>query len=103
MNEITATATTARGAVTVRVHPGGALSELTLAAPAFGLGPSGLAAAILDAVRQATALANQRTKHALDAVLAGLGDPDRVILGLDQDAALTERAEATTPQSWRSA
>lgn len=101
MSEITATASTRGGAVTVRVHPGGALSELTLAAPALDLGASALAGAILDAVRQATALANQRTKHALGAVLAGLGDPDREILGLDQDDTLTEGAEATTPQSWR--
>jgi hypothetical protein len=79
--------------VTVEVLPGGALSSITLSDRALAGGPRVLAATILDAVAEATALANQRTRHALGVALTGLG--------LDSDAALTERAEATTPRTWR--
>ena len=62
----------------------------------------GLSAAILAAVNDATAVANQRTKAALRDALDGLGEQELSTLGLTQENALTERAEATTPDSWRS-
>jgi DNA-binding protein YbaB len=99
MTEITGTAR--RPGVAVEVFPGGALSEITLSARALDLGARHLAGSILDAVREATAQANQRTKNALGAALAGLGDRELEVLGLRQDDALTERVEATTPQTWR--
>jgi hypothetical protein len=101
MTDITGTAHAHRGAVGVEVYPGGALAELTLSTPALALGPQALADSILGAVAEATALANQRTKHALRESLAGLGDRELAALGLDHGVALTERVEATTPQSWR--
>lgn len=100
MNEITGTARAHGGAITVEVHPGGALSAITLSDKATVLGARALAASILDAVAEATALANQRTKHALRAALPGLSERELAVLGLDCDAALTERVEATTPQTW---
>ena len=93
MNEITGVAVAHRGAIAVEVFPGGALSRLTLTDRALSLGPRLLAARVLDAVAEATAQANQRTKHALRDALAGLG--------LDSDSALIERVEATTPETWR--
>jgi hypothetical protein len=87
------TASANRGTVSVEVFPGGALAALTLTDRALALGPHALAADILDAVAEATALANQRTKHALGDGVTGLG--------LDTDPALVERVEATTPDTWR--
>lgn len=77
----------------VEVLAGGALTTLTLSERALAAGPRALAARILDTVAEATALANQRTRHALGVALTGLG--------LDNAAELTERAEATTPRTWR--
>ena len=93
MNEITGSAAVHRGAIAVEVFPGGALSRITLSDRALALGRRELSAGILDAVAEATALANQRTKHALRDALAGLG--------LDSDPVLIERVEATTPETWR--
>ncbi len=60
---------------------------------ALASGTRELAASVLGAVAEATALANQRTKHALGDALT--------VLGCDSDAELVELVEATTPQSWR--
>jgi hypothetical protein len=93
MTEITGDARAHRGAIAVEVFPGGALSSITLSDRALGLGARELAASILDTVAEATALANERTKHALRDALTGLG--------LDSEPALVERVEATTPETWR--
>ena len=85
------TASANRGPISVEVFPGGALAALTLTDRALALGPRALAAAILDAVDEATALANQRTKLALRGARTGL----------DTDPALLERVETTTPDTWR--
>lgn len=90
MSEITGTAR-ARG-ITVEVHPGGALSSLTLSPAALALGTRELAASIVDTVAAATAAANQRTTHALGVALS--------VLGLESDRTAVERAESTTPQTW---
>ncbi|HEV2782939.1 MAG TPA: YbaB/EbfC family nucleoid-associated protein [Actinophytocola sp.] len=90
-HEITGTAR--RGPVTVEVHPGGALSALTLSDRATALGARTLATTILDAVAEATARANQRTRHALADALT--------IIGLPTDPDLAERVETTTPPTWR--
>jgi hypothetical protein len=87
--------------IRVEVYPGGAMSSLSLDRRAMSLGSQGLSAAILGAVNEATAVANQRTKAALRAALDGLGEQELSTLGLTQDVATTERAEATTPDSWR--
>ncbi|MFL6141213.1 MAG: hypothetical protein ACJ72N_04975 [Labedaea sp.] len=79
--------------VRVEVLPGGALSSISLSDRAIGHCPRTLAMTIVDAIAEATALANQRTRHALGVALTGLG--------LDCDAAITERVEATTPVTWR--
>lgn len=99
MTDITGTAKS--GGIHVEVYPGGALSSLSLDRRAMTLGSGGLSAAILAAVDEATAVANQRTKAALREALDGLGEDDLTLLGLHQDGALTERAESTTPDSWR--
>jgi DNA-binding protein YbaB len=93
MNEITGSAAAQRGAIAVEVFPGGALSSITLTDRALSLGARLLAASILNTVAEATAQANQRTKHALRDALSGLG--------LDADPVLVERVEATTPETWR--
>ena len=99
MNEITGAA--ADRGIRVEVYPGGALSALSLDRQAMGLGSQELSAAILAAVDNATAVANQRTKAALREALDGLGEDELTLLGLTQDGATTERAESTTPDSWR--
>jgi DNA-binding protein YbaB len=99
MSEITGSASD-RG-IRVEVYPGGALSSLSLDRRAMSLGSQGLSAAILATVNDATAVANQRTKAALRDALNGLGEQELSTLGLTQENALTERAEATTPDSWR--
>jgi DNA-binding protein YbaB len=101
MSEITGRASAA--GVTVEVHPGGAMSSLSLDGRALAQGPDRLAAAIVAAVAEATAVANQRTKNALRGALGDLGEAELAVLGLHQEADLTERAEATTPQSWKAA
>lgn len=88
-------AVTRRG-VSVEVHPGGAMTALTLTPAALELGAAALAAAVVDAVSEATALANQRTKHALREALVGLDLPS-----LAHSTALTERVESTVPDTWR--
>jgi type VI protein secretion system component VasA len=97
--DITGSATD-RG-IRVEVYPGGALSSLSLDRRSMALGSRELSAAILATVEQATAVANQRTKAALRDALDGLGDNELTLLGLNQDRTLTERAESTTPDSWR--
>jgi hypothetical protein len=99
VSEITGSA--ADRGIRVEVYPGGALSSLSLDRRAMSLGSQGLSSAILAAVNDATAVANQRTKAALRDALDGLGEQDLSTLGLTQENALTERAEATTPDSWR--
>ncbi|HEU5473980.1 MAG TPA: YbaB/EbfC family DNA-binding protein [Actinophytocola sp.] len=91
MTDITGTARTP--AVVAEVYPGGALRSLTLSERASALGRRALAEAVVAAVAEATARANQRARHALgDAVTR---------LGLDTDAGLVERVETTTPHTWR--
>ncbi len=99
MSDITGAA--GSGGIRVEVHPGGALSSLSLDRRAMALGSRGLSAAILAAVGEATAIANQRTKAALREALDGLGEDELALLGLHQDAEETERAESTEPRSWR--
>jgi hypothetical protein len=101
MSDITGSATGAGGGIRVEVFPGGALSSLTLDRRAVGLGARALSAALLAAVDEATAVANQRTKAALRDALEGLGEQELTLLGLNQDGTLTERVESTTPDSWR--
>lgn len=96
MSEIKGAATQ-RG-VTVEVHPGGALSALTLTPAALDVGASVLASTVVAAVASATAQANQRTKHALREALTGL---DLSALGLSQSDVLTEQVESTVPNTWR--
>ncbi|WP_158882636.1 YbaB/EbfC family DNA-binding protein [Amycolatopsis anabasis] len=87
--------------IEVEVGPGGALRRLELQPEALQLGRHGLATAILDLVRKANAQASQRTRHALRDELAGLTGDELELLGLTQDAALTESVESTTPDTWR--
>lgn len=87
--------------ITVEVYPGGALSSLSLDAGAMSLGPNALAESVVAAVAEATAVANQRTKNALRTALTGLSESELSLLGLHQEAALTERVESTTPDTWR--
>lgn len=101
MSEISGTATGHDGSIRIEVAPGGALSSISLSDKAIALGPDTLAAAVRTAVAEATAQANQRTKSALRDALVGMDRRDLAILGLDQDEALTERVEATTPRTWR--
>lgn len=96
MSEIKGAATL-RG-VTAEVCPGGALAGLTLSQPAVDQGAEVLAETVVEAIALATAQANQRTKHALHAALAGV---DVSALGLTQAASLTEQAESTVPETWR--
>lgn len=99
MTEIKASRTAA--GVTVEVLPGGALSSLSLTPRALALGPDTLAATIVATVAEATAVANQHTKSALRAALPDLSEAELAVLGLHQESALTERAESTTPDTWR--
>lgn len=101
MTEITGAS--ADGGVRAEVHPGGALAALSLDARALTLGPDRLAALVVSTVAAATAVANQRTKAALRTALSGLGEQELTLLGLHQERALTEQAEATTPRTWREA
>ncbi len=96
MSEITGQSTL-RG-VTVTVHPGGALTALALSPAALSLGASALASTVVEAVATATAVANQRTKHALRQALKGV---DPAAVGLTHEATLTEQVESTVPTTWR--
>ncbi len=80
---------TLRG-VTVSVHPGGALSSLTLSPKALAQAPAELAAAVLAAVATATEAADKRTRQALAAAGADLS-----VL------APVEEPETTVPETWR--
>jgi type VI protein secretion system component VasA len=95
MSEIRASRTTT--GVTTEVYPGGTLASLSLTARALALGPTLLATTILATVAEATAVANQRAKNAL----TGLSEAEFAVLGLNQDQELIERAESTTPETWR--
>lgn len=101
MSEITATASAHHDTIAVTTYPGGGLADLKIDDHALSLGAPRLAETVLDLVRAATAQANQKTKHALHDVLSDLPDEHVDALGLGQDAADTERAEATVPDSWR--
>jgi hypothetical protein len=80
--------------VAVEVYPGGALASISLSPQAIRLGPADLAATILGAVTQASAVASQRVRA------LGLESRELAILGLDCPPELAERAESTTPDSW---
>ncbi|OLR95150.1 hypothetical protein [Actinokineospora bangkokensis] len=82
--------------VLVEVAPGGALLDLRIDEPALRRGGQALAQELLELVRRATAVADQRARHTL-----GLTDRDAEVLGLTADTELTEHAEATTPDTWR--
>lgn len=84
--------------VTAEVHPGGALTALSLTPAALDLGAAVLARTIVDVVATATAQANQRTKHALRSALA---DVDPAAVGLTHTDTLTERVESTVPTTWQ--
>lgn len=60
LEQITSTAQSPDGAVSVTVNPAGALQELSLAPPAEDLSRAQLAAAILDTARRAQGHAAQR-------------------------------------------
>ncbi|OLF08669.1 hypothetical protein BLA60_21845 [Actinophytocola xinjiangensis] len=77
MTEITGNTTT--NGVTVEVHPGGALSSLTLTPTALTLDPTTLATTIVRAVTEATDQADRRAGQALRAALPG---HDLTALGL---------------------
>lgn len=101
MSEIVGTASAHHDTITVKAFPGGGLAELSIDDHALSLGPARLAETLLDLVRAATAQANQKTRHALHDVLSDLPAEHVDALGLGQDVVDTERAEATTPDSWR--
>jgi DNA-binding protein YbaB len=79
-----------RQGVSVAVHPGGSLAELTLTKTALDLGADDLAATVLAAVAEATDEANRQTRQALAA--AGV---DLSVLGP------VEEPEFTVPETWR--
>lgn len=90
-----------RDGVSVEVLPGGALTSLELAPEALRGGGRALAGTILTLVREASAQAGERAKHAMPDELGGLGRAELTMLGLAQDGAATETAESTVPESWR--
>ncbi|MGW7535045.1 YbaB/EbfC family nucleoid-associated protein [Amycolatopsis sp. NPDC054798] len=98
------TGTARQAGVTVEVAPGGALRTLELTADALRGGGPRLADAILRAVREAAAEANERARRALEAELGdlgGLSDGQLSSLGLGTEKDLADRAEDTTPDTWR--
>ena len=95
------TGTARGGGVTVEVAPGGALRGLELTAEALRGGGSALSGKILRAVREAAAQANERARNAVTAELGPLDDAELTRLGLGREADLAERAEETTPETWR--
>ncbi|WP_344856772.1 YbaB/EbfC family nucleoid-associated protein [Amycolatopsis ultiminotia] len=95
------TGTARRGGVAVEVAPGGALRGLELTAEALRGGGPALAGRILQAVREAASEANERARQAVTAELGVLGDDELTRLGLGREEALAERAEDTTPDTWR--
>ncbi|WP_236790966.1 YbaB/EbfC family nucleoid-associated protein [Amycolatopsis sp. GM8] len=96
---MTITANARQDGVSVEVAPGGALRSIELTPEALRAGGTRLARTILAVVDEATARANQRAKHEM--AVDGLTEADAAVLGLAQDAALTEAAEGTTPERWR--
>ncbi|TVT48122.1 YbaB/EbfC family nucleoid-associated protein [Amycolatopsis rhizosphaerae] len=98
---MTITGSARRDGISVEVAPGGALRGLELSPDALRGGGPRLARSILALVREAGAQANERAKHVMAEELGGLGKDDLAALGLNQEASLTEAAEATTPDRWR--
>ncbi|ATY11159.1 hypothetical protein CU254_12295 [Amycolatopsis sp. AA4] len=98
---MTITGTARHNGVTVEVAPGGALRTLELTAAALHGGGPRLADTILRAVREAAAQANERARHALKAELGVLSGAELSNLGLASEKDLAERAEDTTPDTWR--
>ncbi|MFD2471719.1 YbaB/EbfC family nucleoid-associated protein [Amycolatopsis silviterrae] len=101
---MTTTGTARLAGVTVEVAPGGALRTLELTAESLRGGGPRLADTILRAVREAAAEANERARRALEAELGGLdglSDGDLSSLGLGREEDLADRAEDTTPDTWR--
>jgi DNA-binding protein YbaB len=90
-----------RDGVSVEVLPGGALTSLELAPEALRAGGHALAGTILTLVREASAQAGERAKHAMADELGGLDRSGLTKLGLAQDGSLAETAESTVPDSWR--
>ncbi|WP_037358124.1 YbaB/EbfC family nucleoid-associated protein [Amycolatopsis orientalis] len=95
------TGTARQAGVTVEVAPGGALRTLELTADALRRGGPRLADTILRAVREAAAEANERARRALEAELGDLSGAELGRLGLGSEQDLAERAEDTTPDTWR--
>ncbi|MYW92663.1 YbaB/EbfC family DNA-binding protein [Amycolatopsis rubida] len=95
------TGTARHAGVTVEVAPGGAVRTLELTADALRAGGPRLAAAILHAVREAAAEANERARRAVEAELGDLGGAELSSLGLGSEKDLADRAEDTTPDTWR--
>ncbi|WP_409181691.1 YbaB/EbfC family nucleoid-associated protein [Amycolatopsis sp. VS8301801F10] len=98
---MTITGTARHAGVTVEVAPGGALRTLELTANALRGGGPRLADTIVHAVREATAEANERARRTLEAELGDLGGAELNRLGLGSEKELAERAEDTTPDTWR--
>ncbi|MBB1159338.1 MULTISPECIES: YbaB/EbfC family nucleoid-associated protein [Amycolatopsis] len=95
------TGTARHAGVTVEVAPGGALRTLELTADALRTGGPRLADTILHAVREAAAEANERARRALETELGDLGGTELSSLGLGSEKDLADRAEDTTPDTWR--
>jgi hypothetical protein len=94
---ITAEARDYAAGITVEVGPAGGLRAISLNHKSMRLGAEGLAAAILDLVRTATAQANQRARLALP---DDLREADLDALGIPADTQLAEAIELTTPDTW---
>ena len=82
--------------IQVEVAPGGALVDLRIEDQALRRGGHALAQDLLALVDRATAVADQRARNELS-----LTTTEATTLGLTTDEASTERAETTTPDSWR--
>ncbi|WP_033292608.1 hypothetical protein [Amycolatopsis jejuensis] len=96
---MTTTGTARQSGVTAEVAPGGALRHLELTAAALRTGGPRLADTILRTVREATAQANERARHLLEAELGPLGD-ELPRLGLSREDSTAAHAEDTTPTMW---
>jgi DNA-binding protein YbaB len=71
LDGLTATASSASGAVTVTVNPAGALQQVSFGERAEELARPKLAEAVLDAARRAHAEAARRSAEALEPLLGG--------------------------------
>jgi DNA-binding protein YbaB len=71
LDGVTATASSASGAVTVTVNPAGALQRLSFGERADELTRPKLAEAVLDAARKAHAAAARRSAEALEPLIGG--------------------------------